>query len=123
MEATIENIDHLEGVVSAPPSKAYTHRMIVAASLSNGTSKISNPLVSDDTQATLEAVKAFGVEAELQENRWTINGYERLKTPDYPIDCKESGSTLRFMIPVAALASGPSTFLFGVPLVLKAPST
>jgi len=114
MEITVENTDHLEGVVSAPPSKAYTHRMLIAASLSNGTSQISNPLVSDDTQATLEAVKALGTETEIHENYWTINGPEKLRTPSKPIDCRESGSTLRFMIPVAALAPGPSTFHFGV---------
>ncbi len=113
MDVTVENTDHLEGAVSAPPSKAYTHRMLIAASLSNGASKIFNPLVSDDTQATLEAVKALGAETELQENFWTIHGQESLKTPSHPIDCRESGSTLRFMIPVAALAPGPSTFLFG----------
>ena len=113
MEVTVENTNNLEGVVSAPPSKAYTHRMLIAASLSNGTSKIFNPLVSDDTQATLNAIKALGAETELQENRWTIHGQEKLKTPDHPIDCRESGSTLRFMIPVAALANGPSTFIFG----------
>ena len=113
MDVTVENTNHLEGAVSAPPSKAYTHRMLIAALLSNGVSKIFNPLVSDDTQATLEAVKALGAETELQENFWTIHGQESLKTPSHPIDCRESGSTLRFMIPVAALAPGPSTFLFG----------
>jgi 3-phosphoshikimate 1-carboxyvinyltransferase len=113
MDVTVENTNHLEGAVSAPPSKAYTHRMLIAALLSNGASKIFNPLVSDDTQATLEAVKALGAETELQENFWTIHGQESLKTPSHPIDCRESGSTLRFMIPVAALAPGPSTFLFG----------
>jgi 3-phosphoshikimate 1-carboxyvinyltransferase len=87
--------------------------MLIAASLSNGTSKIFNPLVSDDTQATLEAVKALGAETELHENCWTVHGQEKLKTPSRPIDCRESGSTLRFMIPVAALAPGSSTFLFG----------
>ena len=113
MQVTVKNSKHLEGMVSAPPSKAYTHRMLIAASLANGTSKIFNPLVSDDTQATIEAVKALGVEAEIQEKCWTIHGQETLKTPKQPIDCRESGSTLRFMIPVAALSSGPSTFLFG----------
>jgi len=113
MEVTVENTDRLEGTVSAPPSKAYTHRMLIAASLSDGTSKISNPLVSDDTQATLGAVKAFGAETELQENCWTIHGQEKLKTPSGPIDCRESGSTLRFMIPVATLAPGSSMLLFG----------
>jgi 3-phosphoshikimate 1-carboxyvinyltransferase len=113
MEVTVEKTDHLEGVVSAPPSKAYTHRMLIAASLSNGTSRISNPLLSDDTQATLDAVNAFGAEKELHENYWTVHGQETLKAPTNSIDCRASGSTLRFMIPVAALAPGPSTLLFG----------
>ena len=116
MEVTVENTNHLEGVVSAPPSKAYTHRMLIAALLSKGTSQISNPLVSDDTQATLNAIKALGAETELQENCWTVHGPESLETPDSPIDCRESGSTLRFMIPVAALANGSSTFIFGASL-------
>ncbi len=105
--------EHLEGEVSAPPSKAYTHRMLIAALLSNGTSKISNPLVSDDTKATLRAVEAFGAEAELRENCWTVRGVELLRAAESPIDCGESGATLRFMIPVAALASGSSIITFG----------
>jgi 3-phosphoshikimate 1-carboxyvinyltransferase len=113
MKVSVKNTAHLEGAVSAPPSKAYTHRMLIAASLSSGTSRISNPLVSDDTMVTLEAVKALGAKIELSENCWTIHGTEQVKTPSKPIDCRESGSTLRFMIPVAALAPGPSTFLFG----------
>ncbi len=113
MEVTVRNTEHLEGMVSAPPSKAYTHRMVIAASLSKGTSRISNPLVSDDTQATLEAVKALGATTELSENCWVIQGTKQPQTPSQPIDCRESGSTLRFMIPVAALAPGQSTFLFG----------
>jgi 3-phosphoshikimate 1-carboxyvinyltransferase len=114
MDVTIENSEHFEGVVSAPPSKAYTHRMLIAASLSNGVSKIFNPLISDDTLATLRAVKALGAETELQKNCWTIHGQESIKTPIHPIDCKESGSTIRFMIPVAALAPGSSKFLFDI---------
>jgi 3-phosphoshikimate 1-carboxyvinyltransferase len=113
MDVTVENSQHFEGVVSAPPSKAYTHRMLIAASLSNGISKIFNPLISDDTLATLRAVNALGVETELQKKCWTIHGQGSINTPIHPIDCKESGSTIRFMIPVAALAPGPSTFLFG----------
>ncbi len=113
MEVVVERTRHLEGMVSAPPSKAYTHRMLIAASLSKGTSKISDPLLADDTQATLRAIEALGAKTELKENLWTINGEEALKTPNYPIDCRESGSTLRFMIPVAALAPGPSSFVLG----------
>ncbi len=112
MDIIVEKTETIRGVVSAPPSKAYTHRMLIASSLSNGISKILNPLVSDDTEATLRAVNAFGVETELDKNCWTIYGQEYVKTPSDPVDCRESGSTLRFMIPVAALASGPSKFLF-----------
>ena len=113
MDVTVKNTDHLEGVVSAPSSKAYTHRMLIAASLSKGTSRIFDPLVSDDTKATLEAIMALGTKTELHENYWMVYGQETIKTPDQPIDCRASGSTLRFMIPVAALASGLSTFFFG----------
>jgi 3-phosphoshikimate 1-carboxyvinyltransferase len=113
MDVTVRNTKNLDGTINAPTSKAYTHRMLIAASLSNGTSKISNPLVSDDTKATLDAIKALGTKTEIKDNFWIVHGKETVKTPDRAIDCKESGSTLRFMIPVAALASGPSTFLFG----------
>lgn len=102
------------GEVYAPPSKAYTHRMMIAALLSKGASKILNPLSSDDTQATLEAIRAFGAEVELEETCWTVKGTPSLETPRNPIDCGESGATLRFMIPVAALAPGPSTFTLGL---------
>ncbi len=113
MDVTVKTTKLLEGAVSAPPSKAYTHRMLIAASLANGTSKIFHPLISDDTQVTLEAIKAIGAEIEIKKDCWTIHGQETIKTPIHPIDCRESGSTLRFMIPVAALATGPSYFLFG----------
>jgi 3-phosphoshikimate 1-carboxyvinyltransferase len=112
MEITIENTKQLEGTVSAPSSKAYTHRMLIAASLSDGASKLFNPLVSDDTLTTLEAVKSLGVKIEVTKDFWKVHGQETLRAPNQPIDCRESGSTLRFLIPVAALASGPSTFLF-----------
>ena len=113
VDAVIRKSEYLEGEVRAPPSKAYTHRMLIAALLSSEISKISNPLVSDDTKATLRAVKAFGAEAELHKNCWTVRGVESLRVPEKPINCGESGATLRFMIPVAALAPGPSIFTFG----------
>jgi len=113
VDVVIGKSEHLEGEIWVPPSKAYTHRMLIAALLSNGTSKISNPLVSDDTKATLGAVKAFGAKAKLLKNCWTISGVDCVRAPKNPIDCGESGATLRFMIPVAALALGPSIFSFG----------
>jgi len=109
----IKRSERFGGEVYAPPSKAYTHRMMIAALLSKGVSKILYPLHSDDTQATLNAIKAFGAETELNENCWTIRGKPSLDASRKIIDCGESGATLRFMIPVAALSPSPSTFAIG----------
>jgi 3-phosphoshikimate 1-carboxyvinyltransferase len=103
----------LKGEVCAPPSKAYTQRMLIAASLSHGTSKISRPLVSDDTKATLRAVTALGAKVNLTKDCWTVEGAAPLKGSAEPIDCGESGATLRFIIPVAALAEEPTIFVLG----------
>ena len=59
-DVTIKKTESLSGEVCAPPSKSYTQRMLIAAALSNGVSKVSNPLLSEDTQATLRAVTALG---------------------------------------------------------------
>jgi 3-phosphoshikimate 1-carboxyvinyltransferase len=110
---TIRPTAKLKGEICAPPSKSYTQRMLIAASLSQGISKISGPLVSDDTEATLRAVKALGVRVNLANGCWTVEGTAEVKAAREPIDCGESGATLRFMIPVAALAAKPSVFLLG----------
>src|SRR4030067_3226246 len=98
------------GEVCAPPSKSYTQRMLIAAFLSQGTSRISGPLVSDDTEATLRAVKAFGAKVNVAEGCWTVEGASPIKGAKEPIDCGESGATLRFMIPVGAVGAEPSVF-------------
>ena len=112
-EVIIRRTEALSGEIVAPPSKAYTHRMLIAALLSNGVSRIENYLVSDDTLATLHAVEAFGAEVKRNKNILEVRGVEQLKTPERLVDCRESGATLRFMIPVAALAPGDTTFIMG----------
>jgi 3-phosphoshikimate 1-carboxyvinyltransferase len=112
-DVIVRKAERLKGEVCAPPSKAYTQRMLIAAALSNGTSKISGPLFSDDTAATLRAVKALGAKVTAAEDCWTVEGAQPLRGAQTPIDCGESGATLRFMIPVAALAPEPSVFVLG----------
>jgi len=73
---------------------------------------VSNPLLSEDTEATLRAITALGAETSFEENCWVIKGAAPIQNAKTPIDCGESGATLRFMIPVAALASDPSILLF-----------
>ena len=118
-DVLVRRAGKLEGEVCAPPSKAYTQRMLIAAALSHGTSKISGPLVSDDTEATLRAVKALGAQVKAKEDCWTVQGATALRGAKTPIDCGESGATLRFMIPVAALAPEPSIFVLGITLAQR----
>ncbi len=86
--------------------------MILAAALSKGTSMFSNPLLSEDTEATIRAITALGARVKVDEGCWTVEGTLPLKAPKEPIDCGESGATFRFMVPVAALAQGSSTLVF-----------
>jgi 3-phosphoshikimate 1-carboxyvinyltransferase len=112
-DVVIRRTEQLSGEVCAPPSKSYTQRMLIASSFSPGTSKISGPLFSDDTEATLRAVKALGAKVNVAKSCWTVEGASQFKGAKKPIDCGESGATLRFMIPVAALATESSVFLLG----------
>ncbi len=69
---TVKRTEKLKGKVCAPPSKSYTQRMLIASSLSSGTSNISGPLFSDDTEATLRAVEALGAKVNLANGCWTV---------------------------------------------------
>ncbi len=112
-DVIVRKAERLKGEVCAPPSKAYTQRMLIASALANGTSKISGPLISDDTEAALRAVKALGAKIKIEADCWTVEGAQPLKVAKTPIDCGDSGATLRFTMPIAALASGSSVFVLG----------
>src|SRR5512139_2842222 len=109
----LKRAGNLTGEVRAPSSKSYTQRTLIASLLSSGASRISGPLVSEDTEATLRAIKALGAKVNQEKDCWTVEGASPLKGSAKPIDCGESGATLRFMIPVAALADGSTSFLLG----------
>ncbi len=111
-DVIVKKTEKLSGQVCAPSSKSYTQRMVIAAALSKGTSKVFFPLLSEDTEATLRAVIALGAKVTVTDGCWTIESTKALKGAKEPIDCGESGATLRFMVPVAALAKEPSTLLF-----------
>lgn len=101
----------LEGKINIPPSKSMSHRAIICASLSRGESLIHNISYSDDIIATIEGMKALGVEVleeTLDQNTDTyslrIKGVEEFKLQSDSVNCKESGSTIRFLIPILMLA-------------------
>ena len=112
VDVIVKKSAKLKGELCAPASKSYTQRMLIAATLSFGTGKVSNPLLSEDTEATLRGITALGAETSFEENCWVIKGAAPIQNAKAPVDCGESGATLRFMIPVAALASDSSTLLF-----------
>ncbi|MDL2232901.1 3-phosphoshikimate 1-carboxyvinyltransferase [Ruminococcaceae bacterium OttesenSCG-928-L11] len=96
-------------IVTPPPSKSLTHRALICGALAEGEqSQIITPGLSRDTAATLGALRAMGATVTEAESAVTIRG--GLHCPAAPIDCDESGSTLRFLIPVAAMLGGEIAF-------------
>ncbi|MDF2531401.1 MAG: aroA [Clostridia bacterium] len=93
----------LKGEVKVPPSKSLCHRAIIAASLAQGQSIINNVALSEDILATIEGVQALGAEVVFQQNKLIINGYRLAAQRNCVINCNESGSTLRFLMPLGLL--------------------
>lgn len=105
MELIIQKTDTLEGVIKAPPSKSYTHRAIIISSLGDGESILKDPLFSEDTLASLDACEALGAKIKQEEESCIVCGTAgELKTPEDVLDLKNSGTTLRIITSVAALA-------------------
>lgn len=101
----------LRGEVRVPPSKSLSHRAVIAASLADGRSQVDNLVYSEDIEATCDAVSAFGCAVRRLPSSAEIDGRYPLITPSAPIRCRESGSTLRFLIPFAGLVDGESVFV------------
>ncbi len=101
----------LQGSLLIPPSKSISHRAIIAASLAKGKSVINNIILSDDVLATLEAMEKVGVKIVKNPYQLIVYGQGKIVIGDDNfIDCKESGSTLRFLMPVMALAKEKVVF-------------
>ncbi|MEG0614814.1 MAG: 3-phosphoshikimate 1-carboxyvinyltransferase [Oscillospiraceae bacterium] len=101
----------LFGAVETPSSKSVAHRMLICAALCDGTSKISGVTMSKDISATIGALTAIGAKIDVFGGEITVKGIS-LPQENADIDCIESGSTLRFLIPVAA-ALGINARYFG----------
>lgn len=101
----------LSGSLKIPPSKSMAHRAVICAGLSKGTSVIENIEYSDDIIATINAMKALGVDIIEEKDRLIISGQNIFNSNKRVIDCNESGSTLRFLMPIALVKDGESRFL------------
>jgi 3-phosphoshikimate 1-carboxyvinyltransferase len=100
----------LSGTVTPPPSKSDAHRAIICAALARGKSVIAPFEPSADMVATIGAVTALGATVERTKDGLLVDGSNTFCTILSNIDCGESGSTLRFMIPIAATGGKPVTF-------------
>ena len=106
----------LKGRVAVPPSKSQAHRLIIAAGLAEGESVIKNVSYSQDIEATIRCMTELGAAFTRDGSTLTVQGMgansmspnRRMAIPH--LDCGESGSTLRFLIPVALAVRGGGVF-------------
>ena len=101
----------LGGTVTAPPSKSMAHRAVLCAALAQGTSHIENLEFSKDISATLAAAGQLCARVETSADDALVEGLGRFRPVTGPVDCCESGSTLRFLIPLASLTGQAVTFV------------
>ena len=123
MRVTIQP-SRARGSVTAPPSKSVAHRALIAGAFSGGV-LIENVAYSVDIDATLSCLAAFGARVEKGSNgpagNVALGGLSLADIPDdVTLDCHESGSTLRFLIPIAML-SGKTVHLFGSERLMQRP--
>ena len=100
----------LRGTVDIPASKSCAHRALISAALAEGISVISGVSMSKDIEATIGAMTALGAEFSVDGTTVTVSGISS-RMDKAVIDCNESGSTLRFVIPIAAALGTDSRFI------------
>ena len=111
MIVTVERAQEIGGVIAAPPSKSMAHRAVLCAALAKGTSHIRNLEFSKDIAATLAAAGQLCARVTTGENDAVVEGLGQFRPVSAPVDCCESGSTLRFLIPLASLTGQEITFV------------
>ena len=102
----------LQGKINAPPSKSMAHRYLIGAALSKEKCIISGIDYSEDILATIDCLKALGAEITAENDTVTVNPENFMHKTDSLLHCRESGSTLRFFIPLA-LCTGKKITLHG----------
>jgi 3-phosphoshikimate 1-carboxyvinyltransferase len=109
-ELPVEPIAHpLDATVVVPGSKSLTNRALVAAALASGTSVIDGALFADDTEAMADSLRALGFEvaADPAAHRFTVTGAGgTVPRTEASLDTRLSGTTTRFIVPLAALGTG-----------------
>ena len=106
MKLKVKNISKIGGVVKAPPSKSYSHRAVILASLAKGTSKLYDMLYSEDTLASIRVCKALGAKINKTDDYLEVvgTGGKLHNSSTEPINLANSGTTLRLMTSISALS-------------------
>ena len=99
-----------EGTAAAPPSKSCAHRMLLCSALAEGESRISGIVQSQDMLATTDCIRAMGGACRLDGDTAIITGTGGVIRSGAAYPCRESGSTLRFCIPLSLLSGGHAVF-------------
>ena len=89
--------------IHVPSSKSLSHRALITAALSHGVTKITSMAENKDTQATISALQHLGVTFTKEKDALSVNNTGTLQYDGNDVDCNESGSTLRFLIPIFSL--------------------
>ncbi|MBE6588846.1 MAG: 3-phosphoshikimate 1-carboxyvinyltransferase [Ruminococcaceae bacterium] len=109
-----------EGCVTAPPSKSMAHRLLISAALAKGKSVLLGVSLCEDVLATLDCLSALGIGCERAGDTVTVTGGLVKDFPSATLACRESGSTIRFFLPIALLSSHKCT-LTGAPSLMRRP--
>lgn len=114
MKASVSSRE-IKGRVSAPSSKSYTIRGLIGGALAHGTSRILQPLGSDDTTAAASVLKKLGTGIRQSKAAWTVNS-EGFKAPSGDLFCGDSATTLRFMTAICSVVPGTCRLTAGASL-------
>ena len=100
----------VSGNVQVPPSKSVAHRMLICAALSDTPCTIVCQSVNRDMEATMNCLNALGADITYTDGKFSVQPIRQVRK-GATLDCGESGSTLRFLLPVAAALGADATFI------------
>ncbi|GAA0180768.1 3-phosphoshikimate 1-carboxyvinyltransferase [Clostridium sediminicola] len=101
----------LKGTINIPPSKSLAHRAVIAAALCSGESEVSNLIYSKDITATLKGMENLGAKTKINSSSAIIKGEGGVISKRKVFDCEESGSTIRFLIPLSLAVENDVKFI------------
>lgn len=108
MICTVSGTPH--GTVQIPPSKSVAHRLLICAALADAPCTVECPAINRDMEATADCLNALGAQIEYKNGAFHVIPIGKTPKVGNTLDCGESGSTLRFLLPVAAALGADAVF-------------